>query len=175
LGRYGLTDAAARILDGTFIPPDTTDYWTKEWLKEMERPPNYTPMTLDRSLEEHEYGWKKVREGTSSSPFGLRFAHYMAHTNSVELSAIDHQLASIPLLTGTLPLHWQQGMNAWLLKKPGEFQISKMRTILLYDAAFNQNSKWTGRAAMQHAERLQHNATTPLRQAMAPKQFGSRK
>jgi Reverse transcriptase (RNA-dependent DNA polymerase) len=175
LGRYGLTNESASILDGTFLPPDTIDYWTKEWLKEMERPPNFSPMTLDRSQEEHATGWKKAKERTSASPFGLRFAHYMAHTYDEGLSTIDYQLASIPLLTGTSPVHWQQGMNAWLLKKPGEFRISKMRTILLYDAAFNQNNKWTGRASMQHAERLQNNATTPLRQAMAPEQFGSRK
>jgi Reverse transcriptase (RNA-dependent DNA polymerase) len=99
----------------------------------------------------------------------------MAHTNDPRLSEIDYQLASIPLLTGHSPIHWQQGMNAWLLKKPEEFRISKMRTILLYDAAFNQNNKWIGRASMRHAERLQTEGTSPVRQAMAPEQFGSRK
>lgn len=50
-----------------------------------------------------------------------------------------------------------------------------MRTILLYDAAFNQNNKWIGRAAMAHSERLQLKASCSDRQPMAPEQYGSRK
>jgi hypothetical protein len=50
-----------------------------------------------------------------------------------------------------------------------------MRTILLYDASFNQNNKWTGRAAMAHSELLQRQSESPIRQALAPEQFGSRK
>jgi hypothetical protein len=50
-----------------------------------------------------------------------------------------------------------------------------MRTILLYDAAFNQNNKWIGRATMRQAEKLQRAKLTSTRQAMAPEQFGSRK
>jgi hypothetical protein len=36
LGRFGLTGDSERILDGTFSPPDNVDYWTKQWLKEMQ-------------------------------------------------------------------------------------------------------------------------------------------
>ncbi len=175
LGPYGLTAAADRILNGTFEPPNNVDYWTAEWLKEMQRPPNYVPMGMQRTLDDHAGGWTKAKERTSSSPFGLRFAHYMAHTHDARLSAIDYQLSTIPIRTGCSPLHWQQGMNAWLLKKPEEFRITKMRTILLYDAAFNQNNKWIGRACMRHAEALQRDRLTCTRQAMAPEQFGSRK
>jgi hypothetical protein len=175
LGLFGTTPDGERILNGTFTPPEGVDYWTKEWLKEMQRPPNYRPMSIHRTLDDHELGWIKAKERTSSSPFGLRFSHYMAHTTDARLSSIDYQLASIPLLTGCSPTHWHQGMNAWLLKKPDEFRITKMRTILLYDAAFNQNNKWIGRASMRHAEMLQREGVSPQRQALAPEQFGSRK
>jgi hypothetical protein len=175
LGRFGLMEESEQILNGSFVPPASVDYWTTEWLKELQRPPNYSPMDMDRTLDDHAQGWNKAKEITSSSPFGLRFAHYMAHTHDAHLSAIDYQLSTIPLLTGCSPTHWQQGMNAWLLKKPEEFRISKMRTILLYDASFNQNNKWIGRASMRQAEKLQRNGLTPVRQAMAPEQFGSRK
>jgi Reverse transcriptase (RNA-dependent DNA polymerase) len=176
LGRFGLTEDSERILNGTFVPPSGVDFWTLEWLKEMQRPPNFSSMAVDdRTLDDHAAGWSKARERTSSSPFGLRFAHYMAHTNDSSLSEIDYRLSSIPLITGCSPLHWQQGMNAWLLKKPEEFRIAKMRTILLYDASFNQNNKWIGRSSMRQAEQLQRNRTTTVRQAMAPEQYGSRK
>jgi hypothetical protein len=88
---------------------------------------------------------------------------------------LDYKLASIPVLTGGSPQHWHQAMNAWILKKPNEFRVSKMRTILLYDAMFNQNNKWIGRSAMRHAEELQQNISSPALQPLAPEQFGSRK
>jgi hypothetical protein len=171
----GTTEDSDRILAGRFIPPPGIGYWTAEWLKEMERPPNFREMPVNRSLEDHANGWSKAKEMTSSSPFGLRFAHYKAHTHNEFLSEIDYKLASIPLTTGCSPSHWQQAMNAWILKKPGEFRISKMRTILLYDAAFNQNNKWIGRAAMRHSEALLEESSTTDRQALAPEQYGSRK
>jgi hypothetical protein len=36
LGRFGLSDDSDRILNGTFLPPESVDHWTKEWLKEMQ-------------------------------------------------------------------------------------------------------------------------------------------
>jgi hypothetical protein len=133
------------------------------------------PMPLDRSVEDFATGWAKSKERTALSPFGLGFTNYKTHALQADLTQIDFQLASIPLCTGASPSHWQQGMNAWLLKKPNEYRVTKMRTILLYDAAFNQNNKWTGRAAMKHSESLQLRRQTDLRQPLAPEQYGSRK
>jgi hypothetical protein len=155
LGTLGITEKSDQILSGTYSPPAETDFWTAEWIKEMQRPPNFTTLPLDRSLEDYVSGWKKAKERTSSSPFGLRFANYKAHTFHEDIAEIDYKLAQIPLLTGHSPGHWQQAMNAWILKKPEEYRVEKMRTILLYDAAFNQNNKWTGRAAMSHSEGMQ--------------------
>jgi hypothetical protein len=175
LGLYGISEDADQILAGTFQPPATASYWTKEWIKEMARPPYYSPMLLDRSVDDFATGWAKSKERTSSSPFGLGFTNYKAHALKEDLTKMDFQLASIPFRTGASPIHWQQGMNAWLLKKPNEYRVSKMRTILLYDAACNQNNKWTGRAAMTHSENLQHGRITDIRQPLAPEQYGSRK
>jgi len=51
-------------------------------------------------------------------------------------------------------------------KMVGDFNVKKLRIILLFEADFNANNKWIGRAVMHQAER--HNL-------MAPEQFGSRK
>jgi hypothetical protein len=53
-----------------------------------------------------------------------------------------------------------------LLKKPGNYRVTEMRTIILYEADFNQNNKLLGRSMMSHAEHLQQ---------LAPEQYGSRK
>jgi Reverse transcriptase (RNA-dependent DNA polymerase) len=175
LGLYGISEAADQILAGTFQPPETLSHWEKQWLIELERPPYFKPMPVDRSVEDFARGWEKSKERTSSSPFGLGFTNYKSHTMNADLTRLDFQLASIPLRTGASPPHWHQGMNAWILKKPNEYRVSKMRTILLYDASFNQNNKWTGRAAMAHSEALQHDRLSDIRQPLAPEQYGSRK
>ena len=53
-----------------------------------------------------------------------------------------------------------------LEKKPGNFRVDKLRTILLYEADFNQNNKLLGRNMMRFGE--EYNV-------LAPEQFGSRK
>jgi hypothetical protein len=140
----------------------------------MAHPP-YIPMPLDRSVKDFATGWAKSKERTSSSPFRLGFTNYKAHALQADLIQINFQLALIPFHTGASPPHWQQGMNTWLPKKPNEYRVTKMRTILLNDAAFNQNNKWTGRAAMKHSEYLQERRQSNGRQPLAPEQYGSRK
>jgi hypothetical protein len=156
LGLYGISEDADQILAGTFQPPATLSYWTKQWIAELARPPYFETMPVDRSLEDFTAGWDKSKERTASSPFGLGFTNYKSHALNKALTQIDFHLASIPFRTGASPPHWQQGMNAWILKKPNEYRVTKMQTNLLYDASFNQNNKWTGRAAMSHSEYLQH-------------------
>jgi Reverse transcriptase (RNA-dependent DNA polymerase) len=175
LGLYGISEDADQILAGTFQPPATLSYWTKQWIAELARPPYFETMPVDRSLEDFTAGWDKSKERTASSPFGLGFTNYKSHALNKALTQIDFHLASIPFRTGASPPHWQQGMNAWILKKPNEYRVTKMQTNLLYDASFNQNNKWTGRAAMSHSEYLQHRRISDIRQPLAPEQYGSRK
>jgi hypothetical protein len=74
-------------------------------------------MLAGRSPEGHSNGWTKAKERTLASPFGLRFAHCMAHASNRRLSSVDYQLASIPLLTGSSPTHWLAGHECMDIKK----------------------------------------------------------
>ena len=51
-------------------------------------------------------------------------------------------------------------------KKPGVFRVDRLRTILLYEADFNQNNKLVGRDMMRNAE---------LCHVLADENYGSRK
>jgi len=51
-------------------------------------------------------------------------------------------------------------------KTTGDFNVEKLRIILLFEADFNTNNKWIGRAVMYQAE--QHSL-------LADEQYGSRK
>ncbi len=60
----------------------------------------------------------------------------------------------------------EKGTEYQLEKSPGNFNVEKLRIILLFEADFNANNKWLGQAVMLNAE--QYNM-------MAPEQYGSRK
>jgi len=53
-----------------------------------------------------------------------------------------------------------------LEKSPGNFNVEKLCIILLFEADFNSNNKWLGRAVMLSVEQCG---------LLAPKQYGSQK
>ena len=75
-------------------------------------------------------------------------------------------MTSFPYSTGYSPSRWRRGTNVELVKKPGNFKVTDLRTILLFEADFNQNNKQLGRTMMAHAENLD---------LLAPEQYGSRR
>ena len=124
------------------------------------------PFRLDFRTTAYAHSWHRMDEFTSSGPSGLHFGHFIANSYSPLLGAVDAALARIPTETGYLPLRWQQGLNVMLEKKPGVTKVSKLRTILLYEADYNHNNKLMGRAMMGYAE---------ANQLLAPEQYGSRR
>ncbi len=75
-------------------------------------------------------------------------------------------MANIPYTSGYSPDRWQQGIDVMIEKKKGNFRVDKLRAILLFEAAFNQNNKKLGRDMMYNAEQLNQ---------IAKEQYGSRK
>ena len=111
--------------------------------------------------------WKKQRESVSSEPSGLTFSHYKAGANDDDINIFDAMLRNLPYQHGFSPTHWHEITDVEILKKKaGVYDIEKMRTITLMDAAYNMNNKQLGRDLMKHAE-SQHN--------LAREQYGSRK
>ena len=107
-----------------------------------------------------------MREETSSSKSGIHFGHYKARCADVQLAAIDAAMARIPFVTSYSPTRWQEGLNVMIEKKAGNYRVDKLRTILLYEADFNQNNKLMAKTMMRQAE---------THQLLAPEQYGSRK
>jgi len=90
----------------------------------------------------------------------------MAGTFNPEIAVINAHLANIPLRTGFSYDWWKKGINVMIEKTCGDFNVKKLRIILLFEADFNANNKWLGRAIMYKAETAH---------AIAPEQYGSRK
>ena len=104
--------------------------------------------TMDRSPLDFKKGWQKMKERTSSQR--LHFGHFKAACKS-KLNIMTHyMLAEIPFRTGYTLNRWLNSTNVMILKQAGVYDISKLRTIVLFEADFNHNNNFFGRAMMNH-------------------------
>ena len=168
VGFDGLNPTASSILNGTF-PTTNLPSHTAHHIQELSAPQNLPPWPahfLRITPAEHARAWRKAKERTSSSPSGLHFGLWKANAQHPTLCEMDSILRVIPFRTGYSMRRWQHGIDVELQKEQGNFNIERMRTIVLMEADHNLNNKLLGRRAMAHAER---------HQALAPEQYGSRK
>jgi len=125
---------AAKLLCHLYHPPQIKDI------------PQHT-------LNEYQCRWHKAHETTSSSPSSIHFGHYIAGTFNCTILVTNAKLADIPLHTGFSPACWCKGLNVMLEKLPRNYNMEKFCIILLFEADFNCNNKWLGRAIMFNAEK----------------------
>ena len=157
--RSGNTDAVAGLLSDA----------AALYLAQHKRPsvlvaPN--AFDLDFRTPSFSRSWQRMDKYTSSGPSGLHFGHFMANCLDPELASVDAAMAHIPAMSGYVPSRWTKGLNVMLEKTPGVCKVTKLRTILLYEADFNHNNKLMGRSMMRYAE---------ANSLLAPEQYGSRK
>ena len=144
LGGTGCTSAATSLLyDGDF--GDLLLYLNEAslaYLRECQVPYDIKKrgvFSMDFTTPSYSQGWQRMREQTSCS--GQHFGHHIARSYDKELAAMDAALELIPAISGYSPTRWQQGLNVMIPKKEGETRVTHLRTILLYEAAYNQNNK----------------------------------
>ena len=169
VGPLGMGPDSDDIIGGDFVAPEGTDPHAVRLLEHLKMPDavkNAPPVDIELNVEEYRKGWRKARENTSSGPSGLHFGHFKAGAEHDGIAEFEAIMANIPYRTGHSPESWQRGTNCMLLKKKDNFRVDKLRTILLYEADFNQNNKRAGRDMMYNAE--QHGT-------IAKEQYGSRK
>jgi len=96
---------------------------------------------------------------------GIHFGHYIAAVKEILTEKINRLMATIPMITGISPQRWRHALNVMLEKVAGNCSVEKLRIIMLFEADFNNNNKWLGRAVMRNAKQLEE---------IAPEQYGSR-
>jgi hypothetical protein len=164
VGTQGFGPAVPAILAGTYVPPRGTDKKTAAFLQELASVPNIPTIPTGLSTSAYQSGWKKMKERTSSGPSGLHFEHMKACMVDSDLADIQSALSNIPYATRYSPQRWQKCTNVFIEKVSRSDMVTKLRSILLYEADFNFNNKCLGRTAF-------HNAQD--HQAVAPEQHGS--
>ena len=137
-----------KFVNGTYeIPPDIDEY-TRDYI-EVCMNSNAPRTTMERSPEQFRDSWNHMKEKTSSR--SLHFGHFKASCSHDLIMLVNYILAEIPFRTGYSPLRWRNATDVMILKKSGLYDVSKLRTIVLYEADFNHNNKFLGRSMMHHA------------------------
>ena len=104
--------------------------------------------TLNRSVEEFKASWNKMNEITGTRD--IHFRHFEAAMKSDLNLLLHYAPAEIPMRSGYTPIRWKQASDLMILKKEGTHDVEKVRTIVLFEADFNHNNKFLGKAMMQH-------------------------
>jgi len=88
-------------------------------------------------------------------PSSVHFGHYTTAITEDTIGKINAILANVRLLSGMAPKWWKQMLNVMLEKLAGNNNVEKLQIIMLFEANFNNNNKWLGRATMKVAD--EHN------------------
>jgi len=165
VGPLGTGTAALTIFNGEFLYPENpTIQATLNALHHCN--PNNSLGPLHITQDDYKNIWHRAKEKTSScSKYGLHFGQYIAIIQDEELLNFHAMMIDITLMSGYSPTRWCIRLNVMIPKKAGNYMVTGLCTLLLYDAEFNATLKWLGFSIMDQAESLK---------ALAPKQYGSR-
>ena len=109
-------------------------------------------VTPELSLDEYRMFWKKKRETTVTSPYGLHVGHYKAALHKLNILNVHRILLLIPFKLGLVPGRWQTTVQTMIEKEPGTPWIHRLRIIELFDAQANAGFQiFVGRKMMQYA------------------------
>ena len=128
LGYLADTDAAERILAGTYDIPADLDPYAALLIRELRMPDsirNHPSVTNRFSTEDHTQGWRKQKEAISADPDGLTFSHYKAGTTEDVIAQFDATLRSLPYQHGFTPAAWIPVTDVEILKKAGVYDVEK--------------------------------------------------
>ena len=148
-GHLGQGPRTEQVLQGSYAPSATLSPQTKDFIELCRFPEEeFIVNPLDRSLAYFTKSWRKMTEKTSSR--GIHFGHYKATVEDNDLMKLHYHLAEIPFRTGYSPSRWRSANNVMILKKQGNTNVDKLRTLVLFESDFNHNNKFLGRSMMHH-------------------------
>ena len=165
-GTLNLSPASDEVLDGTYTPPEGTDIYLQDLLKQFKRHPDAQPIPSEVTPEELSKLIGCLKEKTATSPDSVHFGHFLAINKNPTLLAHLAKIVSIPLLLGFSPQLYQRMLVCLLEKKVGVIRADKMRAIWLLNAFYSLSCRILAKRTMDAAEKLG---------VLAPENFGGRK
>lgn len=164
IGNTGTGDAAEEILQGSFDAPVNTSVHTVKLIEQLKR----TRETWDFEIDVAEYRerWQKKNDHTAAGPSGLRFPHFKAGAQHDKIGAFEAVMTGLPFQFGFAPKRWREGAAIMIPKIEGNWNVEKLRIIILFEADFNFGNKEAGLKMVDAAERAN---------GLAPEQYGGRR
>ena len=148
-GELGIGPCTQEVLDGTYDPPSSVSEQTKAYIEMCKLPTEEMIVNpLTRSLEYFCDSWRAMKERTSSRT--IHFGHFKAAIQNDYIMRLHYAMAEIPFRSGYSPTRWQKANNVMILKKEGDTNLERLRTLVLFEADFNHNNKFLGRSMMNH-------------------------
>lgn len=135
-GYLGLGPQAEAVMKGEYQIPTGVDQYTAQFIQHLRMEPVIAQAPLIPvyfTTEEWKAGWKKVKERTATGSDFLHFGHFKAGCTNDIIANFEATMANIPLLSGYSPKRWQKAVDCMLLKKDGNYNVDKLRTIVLLD------------------------------------------
>ena len=153
------------ILEGSLNSFDSLPLELKALLTEMKAldPPHTINPTM--TITNFREGMKKVPEGKSSSLSGRNYSIYRAMLPDKYCRGKVVKLINKGVTHGFFLKHWRNVLQVMLCKKPGNYNIDKLRVIQLIEADLNMYFRLVcGKRLVHHSRK--HGCTPP-------EQFGS--
>ena len=168
IGLKGDGPGVESILNGTF-QCNNIDQYTEAYYKELKRPQNFTPIPEEEITPQINVDdLKHTKERTSSSPSGLHYGLWKANSTHNNINAVDAKFRDIAQKKGIIYTRWKKAIDVEILKEPGNYNVERMRTIVLVEGDHQLNSKRLGKIAMRHSDCKE-------RKWIASEQYGCRK
>jgi hypothetical protein len=154
-GYLGIGNHADSVMQGTYQTPLGVDPYSAMFIQQLQMEPaiaNSRPINVYFTTEEWKSGWRKIKECTATGSDFWHFGHFKAGCTNDIIANFEATMANIPLLSGYSPPRWWKAVDCMLLQWEGNYQVDKLRTIVLFDPEANHIFKYIGRTVMAHAE-----------------------
>jgi hypothetical protein len=162
---FHYSPAIHEVLEGNLNSFDSLQLELKALLTEMKA--LALPNTIDPTMTTANFrdGMKKVPEGKSSSLSGRNYSIYKAMLPDNYFTGKVVELINKGVTYGFILKRWRKVLQVMLCKKPGNYNIDKLRVIQLIEADLNMYYRlvW-GKRLVHHARKLGF---------IPPEQFGS--
>ena len=155
-GYSGNDWAIDQVLNGTFGIPVGTSPAAAGLIKVMQRPATFRPNSPTChyiTTSDHILSWARAKERTSGGLSGLHFGLFKANAKVLRIAAVQASQRNICFVTGMVLDRWTYCLDAILLKKVGNYNLEKLRTVVMLEPDFNMNNKKIGKDAMWNGTR----------------------
>ena len=156
-GHFGEKDETENILNGISPIPPNFDSHTKDFVSECLLDPVIQPIPTSNDpvirFKNFVKGWQIRKENTST--YNQHIGHYKAGIQHDYIGWCLFQRHEIPAISGYSPIRHRKCIDLSILKRSGNHDIKKQRTLGILDTEFNQLNSELGRSGMKNA--IEHN------------------